>query len=140
MLTGGDDCILKVWDSEVQKSSPYFFQAFIGHTTGITQALFNPEDNAQVVSIAGQDGLFIWNFHGDLSVSDDIQHMDEPFTVQRSHSGRKGGKYSSIQDVEEEKLMFTGASHIQKSTKINRQNSTITKIDYNSTQTFAAIE
>jgi len=32
MLTGGEDSMVKIWDYEVSKTVPYFFQSFIGHT------------------------------------------------------------------------------------------------------------
>jgi WD40 repeat protein len=35
MMTGGEDSLIKVWDSEAPKSVPYFYQAFIGHTYGV---------------------------------------------------------------------------------------------------------
>jgi len=31
-LTGGQDNMVKIWDYEVQKTQPYFFQSFIGHS------------------------------------------------------------------------------------------------------------
>jgi WD40 repeat protein len=45
MLSGGDDNLIKVWDYEAQKTVPYYFQAFIGHTYPITDVMFNPCDN-----------------------------------------------------------------------------------------------
>lgn len=42
MLTGGEDNLLKIWDYDAQKSVPYFFQAFIGHTYPLVDAIFNP--------------------------------------------------------------------------------------------------
>ena len=42
MLTGGQDNLLKLWDYEAQKSVPYYYQAFIGHTYPLVNAIFNP--------------------------------------------------------------------------------------------------
>lgn len=65
MMTGGQDNLLKVWDYSANKSVPYFYQAFIGHTYPIQKVIFSPIDNETIISIAGQDGIYIWEFHGD---------------------------------------------------------------------------
>lgn len=44
MITGGEDCMVKVWDYEAHKTVPYFFQAFIGHTNAVRNLMFNPVD------------------------------------------------------------------------------------------------
>ena len=65
MLTGGQDNLLKLWDYEAQKSVPYYYQAFIGHTYPLVNAIFNPLQNGMVISAAENDGIYIWEFHGD---------------------------------------------------------------------------
>jgi WD40 repeat protein len=64
-MTGGEDQIIKIWDSSANKSSPYYFQSFIGHTQSITTAMMNPDNNQQAISLAGKDGILIWKFNGD---------------------------------------------------------------------------
>jgi WD40 repeat protein len=66
LLTGGEDSMLKVWDYEAQKSLPYFFQAFIGHTYPVRGAMFCPSDNSTVISVGDKDGIYLWNFNGDV--------------------------------------------------------------------------
>jgi WD40 repeat protein len=74
-MSGGNDHILKMWDAEAQKTSPYYFQAFIGHTYAIKNAIFNPNDNRTAISIAGgYDGIFLWDFMGDL---EPVQYTEE---------------------------------------------------------------
>jgi len=46
MLTGGEDNMIKLWDYEAQKTVPYYFQSFIGHTYPVNQIMFNPKDNS----------------------------------------------------------------------------------------------
>jgi hypothetical protein len=46
-LTSGNDKLVKVFDSNVDKISPYHFQSFIGHTFGVKKVFFNPNDNTQ---------------------------------------------------------------------------------------------
>ena len=65
MLTGGEDNLLKMWDYDAQKTVPFFYQAFIGHTFPLVSAMFNPLDNGMVVSAAENDGIYIWGFYGD---------------------------------------------------------------------------
>lgn len=31
-ITGGEDKLVKMWDSNINEITPYFFQSFIGHT------------------------------------------------------------------------------------------------------------
>lgn len=84
MLTGGEDNLIKIWDYEAQKSVPYYFQAFIGHTYPITDVMFNPCDNNTIISTADKDGIYIWQFHGDThtncfpeSNEDEIEHATQ---------------------------------------------------------------
>lgn len=65
MLTGGQDNLLKMWDYDAQKTVPFYFQAFIGHTYPLVSTMFNPLDNRMVISAAENDGIYIWDFHGD---------------------------------------------------------------------------
>lgn len=69
MLTGGQDNLLKMWDYEAQKTVPYFFQAFIGHTYPLVRTMFNPLDNGMVISAAENDGIYIWSFAGDVATN-----------------------------------------------------------------------
>lgn len=45
MLTAGEDSMVKIWDYEAQKTTPYFFQSFIGHTYPLRAIIFNPRNN-----------------------------------------------------------------------------------------------
>jgi WD40 repeat protein len=45
MLTGGEDSMVKIWDYEAQKTVPYYFQSFIGHTYPLSSIIFNPRNN-----------------------------------------------------------------------------------------------
>lgn len=62
LLTGGEDSLLKVWDYEAQKTVPYFFQAFIGHTYPVRSVMFCPNDNSTVLSVGDKDGIYLWSF------------------------------------------------------------------------------
>jgi hypothetical protein len=44
---------------------PAYFQAFIGHTFPLVGTMFNPDDNNMVITAAENDGIYIWDFHGD---------------------------------------------------------------------------
>lgn len=51
-ITGGQDHIVKLWDSDVNletgqtQASPYYFQSFIGHTYPVQKVIFNPNNNS----------------------------------------------------------------------------------------------
>jgi WD40 repeat protein len=75
MISAGQDHMIKVWDYEVQKTIPYFFQCFIGHTYPVAAILFNPTNNGQVITIGEHDGIFIWDFNGDV---ENDYHADQP--------------------------------------------------------------
>lgn len=45
MLTGGEDNMVKIWDYEAQKATPFWFQSFIGHTYPVNGLTFNPKNN-----------------------------------------------------------------------------------------------
>ncbi len=66
MITGGEDCMVKVWDYEANKTVPFFFQAFIGHTYAVKSLMFCPLDNGLVLSAGEKDGIYLWNFYGDI--------------------------------------------------------------------------
>jgi len=66
MLTAGEDSMVKIWDYDAQKTIPFFFQSFIGHTYPLTAIIFNPRNNNQVISVGERDGIYIWDFNGDM--------------------------------------------------------------------------
>lgn len=57
--------MIKVWDYEANKTLPYYFQSFIGHTYPVNCLMFNPTDNGIIISSGEKDGIYIWNFYGD---------------------------------------------------------------------------
>jgi WD40 repeat protein len=68
-LTCGNDKTVKVFDSDADKISPYYFQSFIGHTFAVQKVFFNPNNNKQCISVGGRDGIHLWKFHGDTSIN-----------------------------------------------------------------------
>lgn len=77
MLTGGDDNLIKLWDYDAQTATPTHFQAFIGHTFPVVNTLFNPWDNNIIYSAGERDGIFIWQFHGDMQTNYFTQVEDD---------------------------------------------------------------
>lgn len=89
--------MLKMWDYEAQKTVPYYFQAFIGHTYPLVRTMFNPLDNGMVISAAENDGIYIWQFAGDVNTNFhpaiendgeqvdqiDRDHLHEPTVLER---------------------------------------------------------
>ena len=77
-LTGGEDSMLKVWDYEAQKTLPYYFQAFIGHTYPVRAVMFCPSDNSTIISAGDKDGIYLWNFYGDIRTQFAHQSEEAP--------------------------------------------------------------
>lgn len=75
LLTGGQDNMVKIWDYEAQKTVSYYFQSFIGHTYPITALIFNPRNNSQIISVSERDGIFIWEFNGDIESDYKADHL-----------------------------------------------------------------
>jgi len=61
--------LMKVWDYDAQKTAPYFYQSFIGHTYPVNQVMFNPLNNNVLFSSGEKDGIYIWQFHGDTQTN-----------------------------------------------------------------------
>jgi WD40 repeat protein len=74
-ITGGEDNMIKIWDYEAQKTVPYYFQSFIGHTYPVNSIIFNPRNNGQVISVGQHDGIFVWEFNGDIESDFKQQHL-----------------------------------------------------------------
>ena len=115
---------------------PYFFQAFIGHTYPLVKTLFNPFDNGMVISAAENDGIYIWQFHGDVHTNfhppveqeaapgyiDDRDQLHEPTVLERMRASvrekrkPKLAEFSFIlpefklQQKEDEKLSSLGVA------------------------------
>lgn len=66
LISAGEDNMVKIWDYEAQKTVPYYFQSFIGHTYPINDIIFNPRNNEQIFSIGLRDGIYVWQFNGDI--------------------------------------------------------------------------
>lgn len=77
MLTGGEDNMIKVWDYEANKTIPYFFQSFIGHTYPVKCLMFNPLDNGVVFSAGEKDGIYVWSFYGDTQTEYSHRNLEE---------------------------------------------------------------
>lgn len=69
LITGGNEGIIKVTDSKTIYKNYNSYQQFIGHSTGI-KSLVVLEHKGLVVSVSERDGIFFWNFHGDLTFSE----------------------------------------------------------------------
>lgn len=92
LITCGDDKNVKIFDSSVDKISPYYFQSFIGHTFPVTKAFFNPSNNKQCISIGGRDGIHLWKFNGDTknlyeALSEELKELKSNTKLKLSYRG-----------------------------------------------------
>mmetsp|Transcript_22941 Transcript_22941/g.22257 ORF Transcript_22941/g.22257 Transcript_22941/m.22257 type:complete len:218 (-) Transcript_22941:2310-2963(-) len=84
LLTGGEDHMIKVWDYEADKPTPFYFQTFIGHIYPPNNVIFNPVDNSIVVSAGEKDGLYFWKFYGDTQTQ--FVHQDQLSVTEKNAS------------------------------------------------------
>jgi len=67
IITVGQDSLVKVWDYEMRLISiPGSCQLFVGHSNPIRKVLFGV-DNHKVYTAGGSEGIFEWNFLGDVT-------------------------------------------------------------------------
>ena len=79
ILSGGDDKLIKVWDSKASKNDPYYYQAFIGHTFPVKACMFKPEDNSVIYTAGEKDGIYVWKFYGNTEPKEKPEgHVIEP--------------------------------------------------------------
>ena len=64
LATGGEDQMIKLWDYEALKNVPFYFQAFIGHTSKLRCVKWLGDT---LVSCGERDGIYVWKFYGDTN-------------------------------------------------------------------------
>jgi WD40 repeat protein len=106
MLTGGEDTLLKIWDYSAEVTNAKNFQSFIGHTYGIVKVMFNPVKPNSIITVGAKDGIFFWDFNGDVDV--DYRAPFSTLSEQRApmgnevnsmaHSGNQKGEVR-LQDI-----------------------------------------
>ena len=69
LITGGEEGIIKILCSKMLYKGYSSYQQYIGHSTGITSVVVI-EHKSLLISVSEDDGIFFWNFHGDLTFSE----------------------------------------------------------------------
>ena len=98
MLTGGEDRLLKIWDYEAQKTDCRNFQSFIGHSYGLSAVMFNPKNQSQIISVGARDGIFFWDFNGDIE-ADYHMPMVAGQDMETLDSHRMPGQVSKLSEM-----------------------------------------
>ena len=77
-FSGGEEGIVKVFDFKMLFKQYNCFQQFIGHSEGL-RAVLPIEQKGMVVTVSENDGIFFWNFLGDLTFTDSetISELDK---------------------------------------------------------------
>eukprot|EP00937_MAST-01D_sp_MAST-1D-sp2_P005250 g5250.t1 len=63
VASGGADRTLRIWDADMRGQGPAAFQAFVGHSSDITDLRFT-QDGKQLISTADDDSILVWRFLG----------------------------------------------------------------------------
>ena len=94
--------MLKVWDYEAQKTLPYFFQAFIGHTYPVRGVMFCPNDNSTIISVGEKDGIYLWNFAGDTRTQFAHQIEEAPIIDVEQQKAKAGSVLEKLRTTKKE--------------------------------------
>lgn len=124
-ITAGEDRMIKIFDSDIDKISPYYFQSFIGHTFPVKKAFFN--NNNQCFSIGGRDGIHMWTFRGDVSenyenYAEDLLALKNKTQEMMTYKGKP--KEAEVEEIEDNKE--------DKEEDIDKENVNSENIDQNS--------
>ena len=66
MASVGADNLLKIWDYDFSLVGPGSNQVFLSHISKVNCVLFSP-DNTKILTAGGFEGIYEWNFLGDLT-------------------------------------------------------------------------
>jgi len=102
MLTAGDDKLIKLWDSNASKNDPQYFQAFIGHTFPVEKCFFKPGDNSIIYSTGPKDGIYVWEFKGDVGPHHLEREEDEGPYEKNSNDYNKPSKLEEMRGMVKE--------------------------------------
>lgn len=69
LITGGKEGIIKVLCAKMLYKNYTSFQQYIGHSKGLVSIAII-EHKSLLVSVSEDDGIFFWNFHGDLTFTE----------------------------------------------------------------------
>lgn len=69
LMTGGEEGMLKVLDTKMLYKNYSSYQQYIGHSNAI-KSLIIIEHKSIIVTVSENDGIFFWNFLGDLTFSE----------------------------------------------------------------------
>ncbi|KAL4455065.1 hypothetical protein ABPG74_006447 [Tetrahymena malaccensis] len=76
MASVGGDKLLKIWDYEFLLNGPGSNQVFLSHINKINCIAFSP-DNTKIITAGGFEGIYEWNFLGDLTKQERIVDFSE---------------------------------------------------------------
>ena len=66
LISGGEEGMIKVWDSKMLYKPHTSYQQFIGHSSGIRSVLCI-ESKSLLITASENSGIYFWNFLGDLT-------------------------------------------------------------------------
>ena len=113
MISGGEEGMIKIWDFKMLYKNYTSIQQFIGHSSGI-KAIACLDQKSLLITVSENDGIFFWNFLGDLTFCDseilkEIEKFGEKSFILTDKSKKNSqNKSSSVKPI----------SHLEKSYKL----------------------
>ena len=100
LISGGDEGMIKVLDSKMIYKNYSSYQQYIGHSNKI-KSLIIIEHKSLVISVSENDGIFFWNFLGDLTFSE--TELLNDFDALANYGASYFKKNKQVSKIENEK-------------------------------------
>jgi WD40 repeat protein len=123
LISGGEEGMIKIWDFRMIYKNYTSVQQFIGHSSGI-KSIVCIDQKSLLITVSENDGIFFWNFLGDLTFCDsEILKEIEKFGEKFYSSNDKDKSKKSLMN---KSSSMKSVSHLEKSYKLEH-NDTIEK-------------
>lgn len=124
-ISGGEEGMIKIWDSKILYKNLLSFQQYIGHSNGV-RSVICLENKSLVITVSENSGIYFWNFLGDLTfteteINQEFEKFGNPkemkeFVINYNQKLKKGALNSNNTQMNTMKNIKT--SHLGKVYKI----------------------
>jgi WD40 repeat protein len=115
LISGGEEGMVKIWDTKMLFKPYTSFQQFIGHSNGI-KSIIVLEQKSLIVTCSENSGIYFWNFLGDVTfceteISQELEKFGSPKEMKEMISANLSNK-KAVMNVTSIKT-----SHLEKTYK-----------------------
>jgi len=134
-ISGGEEGMIKIWDSKMLYKNFISFQQYIGHSNGV-RSIICLENKSLVITVSENSGILFWNFLGDLTFSEteitqeyekfgNIKEMKD-FIMNNNQKLKKGNLNTS--NAQSNTIKNIKINHLEKVYKVeHNENSSLEK-------------